>query len=304
MGPWLVTGGSGFLGRHVLDAAVAAGEQVVGLGRRVPAGWDASAFVRADLDDFKGLARAIAEVGPSTVIHAAGRTPPAGLDELDRGNARATVHLIDAIRATGRACRVVAAGSAAELGPVAEADLPVGESHPCGPVEPYGISKLAATATILAGRPPISGVVARLFNLIGPGMDPTQAFGRFARLLAAPGSGPIRLEVGDLDARRDFVDVRDAARAMVLLAARGESGRIYHVGNGRSRRVGEGLQHLIRRSGREVDVIEHRGAGSGPRDSIADPGALIRATGWAPRFAFEQSLDDLWDGVAAGRGCD
>ena len=79
MAVWLVTGGSGFLGRHVLDALRrrAADVRIVALGRQLPSGWPDRRFVRADLNDLPGLTQAVARLAPDIVIHTAGLTPPA-----------------------------------------------------------------------------------------------------------------------------------------------------------------------------------------------------------------------------------
>ncbi len=299
MPAWMVTGGSGFLGRHLLaslDRGRPAGVEAIAIGRRCPAGWPVDAFRAVDLDDRDGLARVVGEVGPSVVFHLAGRTPPAPVDDFYRLNTMATVRLLDALRASGRACRAVMVGSAAELGPVSVGDLPVGEDHPGRPVDAYGLSKWLATAAGLATRPPLDVIVARVFNPIGPGLPASQALGRFAELLA-DGAGPLRMAVGDLDARRDFVDARDVARALLALADRGAPGRIYNVGTGNSRRVGDGLDRLIALSGREVRVEFDRSIarGRGPTDSRADVRRIVEATGWSPEIPWEQSLRDLWD---------
>jgi GDP-4-dehydro-6-deoxy-D-mannose reductase len=296
----MVTGGSGFLGRHVLRALVAEGlGEVVALGRRCPSGWDPRRFVPADLEQPETVARAVRSVRPDVVIHAAGRTPPGMPEEFERMNTRATLHLLDALRAERRPVRAVLIGSAAELGPVAEADLPVGEDHPCRPSHAYGLSKCLATFAGTLARPPLEVLTARVFNAIGPGLPDTQAFGRFAARLLDPSPGP--LLTGDLDVRRDFIDARDVARALVALAGRGRPGQIYHVGTGVSHRVGDGLQRLLLRSGRslEVRLDPARPATEGPRDSRANIRRVVEATGWRPEIAFEQSLDDLWDDAEA-----
>jgi GDP-4-dehydro-6-deoxy-D-mannose reductase len=148
-------------------------------------------------------------------------------------------------------------------------------------------------------RPPVEVVVARVFNPVGPGLPATQALGQFAARLLDPSAGP--LLVGDLDARRDFVDVRDVARALVALAGSGRPGRIYHVGTGVSHRVGDALERLQWQSGRsiEVRVDPARAVARGPIDSRADIRRIVTETGWRPMIGWEQSLDDLWHEAAA-----
>ena len=302
----LVTGGSGFLGRHLLDRLMAeplSGLDPFSLGRRPPVGWPAGRFLPCDLDDPEAVARSVLEIAPSTVFHLAGRTPPSVVEDYYRANLLATLRLLDALHASGRPCRVVLIGSAAELGPVPVESLPVVEDYPCRPTDPYGLSKWLATSAGLVAPPPLEVLVARVFNPIGPGLPASQALGRFADALA-DGSGPLRLLVGNLDARRDFVDVRDVAHALVALASRGSPGRVYHVGTGSSRRVWDGLDRLIALSGREVTIegdpamVQARG----PSDSRADIRRITEETGWSPEISWERSLHDLWrDALARSR---
>ena len=295
----VITGGSGFLGSHLLArlGADASRLEVVAVGRHRPVGW-AGRFERADLADRDEVARLMTDLRPSIVWHLAGRTPPAPPDEFYQANTLATVHLLDALRSLGQPVRVILAGSAGELGPVPDADLPVGEDWPCRPVDPYGLSKYLASAAGMAAREPLSVVVARIFNPIGPGLPASQALGRFARTLA-DGDGPLRLTVGDLTARRDFVDVRDVAEAFLALAERG-SGRVYHVGTGQSHRVSDGLDRLIALSGRPVTIAVDPSfpRPTGPTDSRADIARINAEVGWSPRIRFDQSLADLWASVA------
>jgi GDP-4-dehydro-6-deoxy-D-mannose reductase len=305
MAVWLVTGATGFLGRHVLDALASdvagrspydAEVEVVVLGRHRPASWPEHRFIEADLNDPDGLRESLRTIAPEFVIHTAGKTPPAGDDELYRANFWSTTHLLGALRAMGKPMRVVLAGSAAELGPVDAADLPVGEDYAADPVDAYGRSKLLATRSGLAERPPLQVVAARIFNVIGPGLPPTQAFGAFAARLAEPGPDPLDLPVGSLTPRRDFIDVRDVARALIALARQGRAGRIFHIGTGSSRSIVEGLRHLVTASGRSVVFRDDPALlrRPGPSDSRAAIGRIAAETGWVPRISFEESLDDLW----------
>ncbi|QDV35974.1 NAD-dependent epimerase/dehydratase family protein [Tautonia plasticadhaerens] len=300
---WLVSGASGFLGRHllgVLGPSPGPGVEVVAIGRRLPEGWPPDAFLPADLEDPPSLRRAVASARPEVVFHLGGRTPPADAASFYRSNVGGTAALLDALDALGAPCRVVAAGSAAELGPVPASRLPVDERTPCRPEGPYGLSKWFASRLTAARLGPVEGIVARVFNPIGPGTPGGQAFGRFAAALAEPGPDPRVLRTGNLDARRDFIDARDVASALVALALRGRAGRIYPVGTGVSRSIAEGLDRLIALSGLRV-TVEAGSNPSGPTDSRADLGAMTRDTGWAPRIGFEESLADLWRSVADRR---
>jgi GDP-4-dehydro-6-deoxy-D-mannose reductase len=310
MAIWMVTGASGFLGRHVLDALQSGtdrlkpdGNTIVVLGRRCPEGWPETGFVAADLADSTGLRRAIRQVTPDFVIHTAGKTPPALDEELYQTNFWSTMHLLSALGALDKKVRVVLAGSAAELGTVLPSALPVNEAHPCNPRDAYGRSKYLATQAALADRSRLEVLVARIFNPMGPGLPETQAFGRFAASLREPGPDPLPLLVGDLNTRRDFVDVRDVARAMVTLARRGQPRLVYHVGTGHSHRVGDGLDFLRGLSGRtiRVEIDDSLATARGPADSRADISRIVAHTDWRPCISWQQSLTDLWR-EAAGNG--
>jgi nucleoside-diphosphate-sugar epimerase len=316
MATWLITGATGFLGRHVLDALPLAlaregrfDDRVMVLGRRPPSGWPNESFVSADFDDFDRLRQAFRELAPDYVIHTAGRTPPASDEELYRANFWSAIRLLNVLRSLKSSARVVLSGSAAELGPVATADLPVDESYECRPADAYGRSKWLATIAGLAERPPLEVVIARVFNPIGPGMPSTQAFGEFAAQLrvqttegnstssARQAQDPLAVWVGDLQTRRDFIDVRDVARALVALSLKGHGSTVYHVGTGQSRSIAEGLELLVQHFGRSIRVCPDpsRTSRRGPSDSRAKITRIVEHTGWEPTIPFEQSIADLWN---------
>lgn len=308
MATWLITGASGFLGGHLIDALErdrlrnnGAGDRVVVLGRNRPAGCPESSFVSADLDDAEAVKAALGSIAPDYVLHTAGKTPPATDDELYRSNFWATKRFLKSLRSLGRPVRIVLAGSAAEYGPVSAEELPVGEDYHGQPMTNYGRSKLMTTITALAEKPPVEVVVARLFNPIGPGLPESQAFGRFASELLSTDADPLTLTVGRLDAKRDFVDVRDAASAMIALALKGKPGTIYNVGAGESRPVREGLDALIRLSGREVqiEVDPNLSNRREPVDSRAKLDRIEADTGWRATTPFERSIEDLWSAAKA-----
>lgn len=305
METWLVTGAGGFVGRHVLDALNrrrGGTDRIVGLSRgRGKVVQDGIEWREVDLFDARGVWGVVTEVKPSRVIHLAGRTSGVRVEDYYRSNILGANNLLRALGESGDEVRFVMAGSAAELGPVPSRFLPASTALPCRPAPGYGLSKWAASKLVQFAEAPVEGIVGRIFNAIGPGMPGNQAFGRFARLLSTAVERPIRLRVGDTEARRDFVDARDVADALVLMAEKGKRGEIYHIGRGESRSVGEGLRCLIEASGLEV-VIERGdwGTKSSPEDSVACNKSLSEDTGWRPRISFEESLADLWRECAGG----
>ncbi len=288
MKTWLITGGTGFLGRHVMAQVAeyaAPGDRVVATGRS-----------ELDLCNPEQTERFLAELRPDITLHLAGLTPPAPPTDLYRANVLGTLHLLEGLKRLGRPTRVILAGSAAELGPVDPDHLPTDESYPPRPTTPYGLSKHLATQAGLCVRSPVDVIATRLYNITGPGAPIGQAFGRFAAEFARePRDRPITLNTGTLDSKRDFIDVRDAAGALLRLALSGLPGRVYHVGTGESNGVGLGLMRLIQVSSRRVSVNAE--PTTHPDDSRADSTRLRQDTGWAPRYSFDQTIEDLWRSV-------
>ena len=316
---WWVTGATGFLGQHVLSHLARRihehqstegdeASRIVALVRRdSPLGIHSGGIehVRLASGTEDDLRRAAEQAPPDYVIHCAGQTPPAAENELRRANVEMTVNLLAALRHLARPVRMVVAGSAAELGPVDADVLPVAEDYPCRPVDTYGRIKWEASRLVLEQLHPLEPIVARIFNPIGPGLSSKQAFGRFASQLLSSTSDPLTLRVGNLDARRDFVDIRDVANAMITLAMAGRSRTVYHIGTGQSRRVGDGLNTLIRLSGRAIrlEIDADLGNTRGPSDSRADIRRITRETGWEPKIPWEKSLTDLWNEAKARAEC-
>jgi GDP-4-dehydro-6-deoxy-D-mannose reductase len=314
MAIWVTTGGSGFIGGAVLSeiaSRLAPGDRSIALGGREPSDRPFDRFERVDLENASELAAIVGSIAPTHVIHAAGKTRPADPSKLYRSNTLTTLNLLDACKDLDHRVRFVVAGSAAELGPVPVADLPVADDYPARPVDPYGLSKHLATVATLLAEAPIEPVAARLFNPIGPGLSIHHVFGKFAHLLLESKSDPAAIDARDLAVRRDFFDVRDAAAALVELALNGSSGRVYHVGSGSSRSIGEGLDLLIALSGRKIVLERDDVAGSSrddpsprrtvsnPIDSRANIARIVADTAWRPRIAFEKSIQDIWKNLVA-----
>lgn len=303
----LITGIGGFAGRRLAERLRTAGDvELLGLGTAASTAVPCSRYFACDLTDARLTSQIIDDLRPDVVYHLAARTGGASPQRLRDVNVRGFANLCDALRNWAvrrrQPVRLLTVGSAAELGTLGTARLPVGENAPCGPETDYGRSKLDVTLRAL--REPNDGPlrisVARTFNLVGPGMGPQLALGRFAAQIAAFRRGEIdALRCGNLAARRDYVDVRDAAEAYVAVAQHGLPGELYNVCSGRSHAVGDLLEQLVVASGIDIPI---RCDDAPPRpgdvpDVYGDPTKTERATGWRATTPIEQSLRDLLESV-------
>jgi len=276
----LVTGASGFLGRHVSCELARRGMAFVALAR-AGGGRPAGAFRTIALSSEPGPAQLraiIEELRPHAIYHLAGTSRADDLEALYRANVLYAGAILEAALACAAKPVVLLVGSAAEYGRPAHADMTVRETDPCHPIGAYGISKLAQTHHGLAAAAKgLPVVVARLFNPIGAASPTTTALGSFVSQIAAFGSAGGVLRTGPLHAIRDFVDAAAAARVLVELAETPAAmGQIVNLCTG----VGTGLDELVSRLIRIAGVpvrreIDESRRGTSDLDAvIGDPGRL------------------------------
>ena len=300
----LVTGAAGFAGSHVVQI-LAGRDDVVGWMHQAKPPDDIARLAtwqRVDLLNPAEVRDAIARVKPSAVIHCAG-APNVAHSWRDTVtplsiNVLATHHVFDALRRAGVRCRLVLPGSATVYAP---STSPLTEESPIGPSNPYAVSKLAQEQLALraAREDGVDVVVTRPFNHTGPRQSAAFAAPNMARQIALIEAGlaePV-IKVGNLDARRDFTDVRDLARAYVSLIHKGVSSTVYNVSSGVALAMKSVLDALVARA--RVDVrVDPDPALMRPSDTpvlLGDSTKLRLATGWRPEIPFEQTLDDLLD---------
>jgi len=303
----LVTGAAGFAGSHLLDLLAdlpGASDRIVawqrpGSNRRQA---DAGGIVWEELDvlDRDAVRAAVARIRPSMVYHCAGAAHVGrAWDKTESTfaiNVRGTHYLLDALSRVDQNCRVLIPGSALAYTP---ADRALTERDPLVPSSPYGVSKLAQEMLAAHAGDNLSVVVARAFNHFGPRQDPLFAASGFAQRIAdiERGQWEPTISVGNLDARRDLMDVRDTVRAYRLMLERAKPGDIFNVCTGTAITIRELLDKLIARAKVPVTIAVDP-ARMRPNDTpllLGDPTRIRETLGWVPRIPLEQTVDDLLD---------
>jgi GDP-4-dehydro-6-deoxy-D-mannose reductase len=323
----LITGAQGFLGRHLThhwltsDPAV----RIVGLGRSpqrrdtfphcvswrgqevvapVPralrADHDSERYVyrRVDLAETAAVAALLRGERIDTIVHLAASLRDAPFDLLVRNNVVAVQSLFEAaVEARRPELRIVVGSSGSIHGPVAERDLPISEDAPAAPLDLYAVTKHAGEqiASVYRRRHGLDTVVARIFNVIGPGEDERHLAPYLARQFAErclPRSAT-PIGVGPLDTTRDFVDVRDVAAALVTIATAAGRDQVINVASGVECLTQTLFDTLADLAGRPDLTIDRRPARPVDfRRQRADVSRLS-ALGFKPGHALRDSLEAL-----------
>lgn len=304
----LVTGASGFAGRHLVRKLADRGDEVIAVLRpgherpRELVGLPKLTWLPLELTDPAATMELLTAAQPEVIFHlAADSSPAASLRQPVNcltNNIGSTAAVLYAAVETVPQPRVLLVTSS-EIYGLVDSPEPLAESQPPAPTTPYGFSKLACS---LLGRHLVEVVgleviEARPFNHIGPGQQRGFVVPDFASQVAAIalGNAPPVLRVGDLAARKDYTDVRDIVDGYVRLAELGTPGETYHLCSGRDTSAGELLSLLVELAGIEAEVQatpSQRRTGPPPR-IVGSYQKAHEATGWVPWIPLHRTLDEV-----------
>jgi len=306
----LITGVTGFVGPYLAAELVGEpGAELFGMALdasaakangALPAGLET---LEGDITDDGSIRTVLEAARPQVVFHLAGASSGAAAwhrpAECLEVNALGTLRLLEGVRRLGLDATTVVASSGEVYGSADDEAHPLTEESPLRPLSPYAASK-ASQDLVAAQYPRAYGmrvIRLRLFNHTGPRHPEQFVASSFARQIARIERGlqePV-IRVGNLDARRDFVDVRDVARAYRLAARRDLRGEVFNVCSGRAVSIRQVLD-LLRGLARCEVTVRTDPERMRPADIpllIGDPRRFREATGWAPTIPIERTLADL-----------
>jgi GDP-4-dehydro-6-deoxy-D-mannose reductase len=310
----LITGITGFAGSHLMDELLAeGGHEIWGLKRpnarmrNIHHAVDRISLVDGDLLDPTSLIATLRRADFEHIYHLGAQswvTPSWDMPAAYMAtNAIGTINLFEAMRIVGSTARVLISCTPEEYGDVAEKDLPITEETRIAPINPYAASKVAqdVVAQSYVASYGFQVVRTRAFNHEGPRRDTHGALASFAYQIARIEAGKAEptLQVGNLEARRNFTHVRDICRAYRLAMMKGVPGELYLLGSNQVVTMEEALMALIklsRRSGEITYAVDPaRLRPTELRRFEGDYSKFRTLTGWEPRISFEEMLASILD---------
>ncbi len=308
----LVTGITGFAGSHLVDHLLTLPNvEVVGIQRwrsrteNIEHFRDRVRLVECDLRDASSVRDVIDHLRPERIFHLAAQsfvpTSWTAPTESLVTNIIGQLNIFEAVKKLHIMPRIQLACSSEQYGMVHENELPIRETNAMRPLSPYAVSKVGQDMLgyqyWMSFHIPI--IRTRGFNHEGPRRGPVFVCSDFAKEIAdiEKGRKPAVIRVGNLEARRDFSDVRDVVRAYSLSLEKGEPGEAYNICSGRAWTIREMLDMLLGMTKVKVK-IEQDAARMRPSDVpvlLGDASKFRKATGWEPTIPFEQTLRDLLD---------
>lgn len=305
----LITGIAGFVGSHLAELLLSQGYEVYGMARprsktdHIETIKNKLHLEDADLLDSHSLYSLVAKIKPDYVFHLAAQSfvptswvSPSVTLEV---NIVGTANLFEAVRMAGIDPVIQIACSSEEYGLVLENEVPIKETNPLRPLSPYAVSKLAMDYLGYQYHQSYKVRVVRTrgFNHTGPRRGETFAESSFAKQIAMIEKGkqePV-ISVGNLEAHRDYTDVRDMVKAYVFTVEKCDPGDVYNICTGKAQKIGDMLNLLLSFSKVKVTIKEDpsRMRPSDVPVLIGDNSKFVQKTGWKAEIPFEKTMEDL-----------
>lgn len=306
----LITGITGFVGSHLAEYCLSRGAEVWGTKRwrsnleNISGILDRIKLMDADVTDSSAVRRVLDKSKPDWVFHLAAQSyVPASFiqpRETLHTNIQGQINFLHGLK-EGLFGKLLAIGSSEEYGQVEEDEIPITEENPLRPLSPYAVSKV--TQDLLSYQYfksyGLHVVRTRAFNHTGPRRGYVFAESNFAKQIAEIENGENKehiISVGNLEAIRDYTDVRDTVRAYWLALEKGEPGKIYNICSGRGWKIQTVLDILLSKTSiKDITVVrdESRMRPSDVPILVGSPGEFKRQTGWEAVILFETTLFDL-----------
>jgi len=298
----LITGGLGFVAQHLIPELEQAGHETVKLDIQYAEG-----SFYCDLRDAESIRKLVGSVAPDACIHLGGIAfVPMGWQNPElvySVNLIGTLNLLEAFRHEKPEARILAVSSSL-IYQNAHTGHPLDETAYIFPPDIYAISKIAADLTALgyAKRYDMPVMTARPINHTGPGQSPSFVTSAFARQLCKIKFGACEpvMKVGNLESKRDFLDVRDVAYAYRLLIERGTAGEPYNIATGNLHTIQNVLDMLCEIAGvtpaLEIDPELFRPTDASPVMKIDK---IKETVGWQPKIPLRKTLEDLYHSIEA-----
>ena len=299
----LITGANGFVARHLVAALKARGDEVVGIDVGSAASWPVDRYFACNLIGVDAIKIVLSIERPDVIVHLAAVSSVAQSWKMPvdsfLNNTNIFLNVVEAVRALKLATRVLSVGSSEEYGNVPRDEMPIREEHPLAPASPYAVARVAQEqlSRLYADGFGLDVVMTRSFNQIGPGQRSDFVVPSFVAQLVAgkrEGKKTVCVQVGDLSIVRDFLDVRDAVAAYLILMEKGASGKVYNICSGVGRTLKEVLETVAKIVGVEVRVTVDA-ARIRPADNHVIVGAneKMAQLGWTLKHTFESSVRDM-----------
>lgn len=299
----LITGAFGFAGRFLIDELSKSGTEILGTYVEETPPRHTCNAIRLDITDAQACRAAIETFKPEVVYHLAAVTfvpeAEANFSKTLQINVVGTNNLFHAVQECGLTTKVVLVSSAQVYGKICTFGVPIDESCAVKPFDAYSVSKAMAELLALRYQDSFTGssVIVRPFNHIGPGQRVDFVVSSFAYQLARifNGKAPPTIQVGNLEAKRDFTDVRDIVRGYHLAALKGQG--VYNLSSGTAVSIQHILDTLIEISGLKVEIKPDpsRLRASEIPELFGSYEKAKRELAWEPRYDLRTSLRDVYE---------